>query len=46
MMIVQSVQCHVAADCTGRMTVQLMWQGTVDADVAAYGGDMWQLIVQ
>jgi hypothetical protein len=36
MMIVQSVQCHMAADCTGRMTVQLMWKGTVDADMDRY----------
>jgi hypothetical protein len=38
MMIVQSLQCHVAADCTGRMTVQLMWQEQLEVS----GGDMWQ----
>jgi hypothetical protein len=35
MMTVQSVQCHVAADCTGRTTIQLTWQ----AQLAASGGD-------
>jgi hypothetical protein len=29
MMTVQSVQCHVAADCTGRTTIQLTWQGAL-----------------
>jgi hypothetical protein len=27
MMTVQSVQCHVEADCIGRTTIQMMWQG-------------------
>jgi hypothetical protein len=38
MLIVQSVQCHVAADCTGRTVVQLTWQGTVGADMEGTGG--------
>jgi hypothetical protein len=36
MMTVQSVQCHVAADCTGRTTIQLMWQAQLVL--------MWQLL--
>jgi hypothetical protein len=28
MLIVQSVQCHVAAECIGRMTIQLTCQST------------------
>jgi hypothetical protein len=42
MMIVQSVQCHVAADCTGRTTIQLTWQGNSWHDMAGSGGDTWQ----
>jgi hypothetical protein len=26
MLIVESIQCHVAVDCTGCMTIQLMWK--------------------
>jgi hypothetical protein len=33
---VQFVQCHVAADCTGRMVIQLMWQGTLGTNVGKY----------
>jgi hypothetical protein len=36
MMIVQSVQCHVGADCTGRMDIQLTWQAQLVL--------MWQLL--
>jgi hypothetical protein len=43
MLTVQSVQCHVAADCTGRTVIQLTWQAQlVVTDVAASGGDTWQ----
>jgi hypothetical protein len=37
MMTVQSVQCHVAADCTGCMSIQLMWKAQLEAS----GGDTW-----
>jgi hypothetical protein len=38
MLTVQSVQCHVAADCTDMTirSVQLMWQGIVGDDVGKY----------
>jgi hypothetical protein len=42
MMTVQFVQCHVADDYTGRMAIQMTWQGIVISYVEASGGDMWQ----
>jgi hypothetical protein len=40
MMTIQSVQCHVAADCTCYGTYDVV--GTVSDDVATSGGDTWQ----
>jgi hypothetical protein len=42
MMIVQSIQCHVEADYTGRMVIKMTWKCTVSVDMAASRGDMWQ----
>jgi hypothetical protein len=33
MLIVQSIQCHVAADCTGHMSIQLTWADVADVAV-------------